>query len=448
MTTMQDADRSAPAAVLTELYRAGVDAAAPGPALQQALQRRPGPAGRVWVVALGKAAHPMAACAVEHLTRSGWPLAGGVMIGPDRQEAPPGLTGWVGDHPLPGPGSLAAAGALAGLAARTAPGDTAWVLLSGGATSLAAAPVAGIRPEDLAEIYRMLLGSGLDIVQMNTVRKRFSLWGAGRLAVALQPARVHTFIVSDVIGDDVQAIGSGPCVSDPSSAGEVRRLLRDRGLWSGLPSRARELLEQAESNPDLESPKPDHPAFARSTWELVAGNLLALQAVAKRARKLGWEVLEVPEPVGGDAAAAGERLARLLAAQPGDRAGCLVAGGETVVTLPADSPGTGGRCQQLALAAARVLAGTRPDHPDAVAPTLLAAGTDGRDGPTDAAGAIVDGTTWETIARRGRDPARDLAEHNSHPALGAAGALLRTGLTGTNVMDLMIGVAGRWPQDK
>ena len=179
-------------------------------------------------------------------------------------------------------------------------------------------------------------------------------------------------------------------------------------------------------DPSLETPKPGHPAFDTADWEIVAGNRLALEAVARRAVELGLRAEIIDEPLTGEAAAAGQRIARaLLSAAPGT---CLIAGGETVVRIEPGNDGLGGRNQELALAAARELAGSPA--------ALLAAGTDGRDGPTDAAGAIVDGETWGKIA----DAEQALAGHNSHPALDSAGALFRTGLTGTNVMDLAIGL--------
>ena len=217
--------RSSPFDLLAALYWAGVRAAAPAPALAGALGRRADPGGPVWIVAIGKAAFPMAQAAVAHLAARGLTPAGGLVIAPVAADPPGGLTAVAGDHPFPGTGSLAAAEALGRMAAGVSLGDEVWVLLSGGATSLAAAPVDGVSAADLHSLYRGLLSSGLDIVAMNKVRKRFSRWGAGRLAVALQPARVSTFILSDVVGDDVSAIGSGPCVPDETNAAQVRALI-------------------------------------------------------------------------------------------------------------------------------------------------------------------------------------------------------------------------------
>jgi hydroxypyruvate reductase len=390
----------------------------------------------------------MAATAVQNLEARGADLGGGVVIAPDEGQSPhPRLLLVRGDHPEPGPGSLAAAEALAAAASRVSPGDEVWVLLSGGTTSLIGAPEPGLTPEDLTAIYALLLGSGLDITAMNRIRKRFSRWGGGKLARALAPAHVRVYIVSDVIGDDLAAIGSGPCVPDPTTAGDVRALLEDAGLWSKIPEAARQLVLSAESGTTAETPKPGDQAFARVTLELVASNKLALDAAAKRAAELGLVPRVVETPLAGEAWAAGASVAadllnncvRSRIPQPTLAPSCLIWGGETTVILGDNNAGLGGRSQELALSAARALQGASRGT------ALLAAGTDGRDGPTDAAGAIVDDRTWAAIAARGRDPAGDLAAHDAYRALDSVGALLKPGLTGTNVMDIVIGVCGLSP---
>lgn len=428
---------ASPTDLLSRLYRAGVAAAAPGPALAAALQRIGVPKRPVWILAVGKAAAAMAWAAADHLSARSLAPAGGVVVAPEPREIPPGLELVVGDHPFPGAGSLAAAEAIGVVSERVDPSGEAWVLLSGGATSLAAGPVPGIPAADLHRLYRSLLSSGLDIARLNTVRKRFSRWGAGRLAAALHPATVRVFVVSDVIGDDLAAIGSGPCAADPATAFEVRQLLEDANLWEQLPQSMKHHLQLAGDDPLHETPKAGDPALDRVTHQIVANNRLAVEAAAREAQAMGFTVQVLGEPLTGEAAEAGRRLAAALLQAGGRKPLCLIAGGETVVKIDPGIDGSGGRCQELALAAARELATAT-----ATGCTLLAAGTDGRDGPTDAAGAIVDGETWSCIVQAGRDPARDLASHDSHPALDAAGALLKTGLTGTNVMDLVVGLGG------
>ncbi|HEX5410056.1 MAG TPA: DUF4147 domain-containing protein [Gemmatimonadaceae bacterium] len=439
-----------PRDVLTQLYWAGVQAVAPGPALEQALQEIPAATRgrRVWVIAIGKASSAMALAAVQTLNAWGSEIAGGIVVSQSAERAPhPAIVCVTGDHPVPGRDSLAAASRLEDVVARVAGTDEAWVLLSGGATSLIAAPDGPVRPDELTQLFDLLLGSGLDIDAMNLIRKRFTRWGAGRLALALAPARVRNFIISDVIGDKISVIGSGPCVPDQSNAEYVHGLLTSAGLWDRLPLMIRRRLLAAETDPSLETPKPGDAAFRKVERRIIASNRMALDAIAARARALGMEPRLVSDALSGEASAAGDALATTTlsycqtdVSSLSGRSGlpCLIWGGETTVTLGETTGGRGGRCQELMLAAARSLAAQRADG----RVTLLAAGTDGRDGPTDAAGAIVDGTTWESIQRAGRDPTGDLGAHDAYAALDAAGALLRTGLTGTNVMDVVVAVCG------
>jgi hydroxypyruvate reductase len=381
----------------------------------------------------------MAAAALDVLRHRGTSPAGGLIVGPAEAASPhPAVDCVAGDHPEPGLASLAAAGALERTVKRIPKTDEVWLLLSGGTSSLIAAPEPGLSPADLTSIYSLLLGSGLDITAMNRIRKRFSRWGGGKLARALAPAKIRGYVVSDVIGDDLASIASGPCVPDPTTAGEIREQLEQAGIWPRLPESGRSLVLSVEAGERAETPKPGDNAFAGVSLEVIASNRLALEAAANRARELGLPAVVASHPISGEAAPAGEWLARSLLERcaqrdtPDSRL-CLIWGGETTVTLGEPSVGLGGRCQELALAAARALGGASGGI------ALLAAGTDGRDGPTDAAGAIVDGGTWQAIESSGREPAQDLAEHNSYPALRAAGALLRPGLTGTNVMDVVIG---------
>ncbi len=299
---------------------------------------------------------------------------------------------------------------------------------------------------------------------MNRVRKRFSRWGGGRLAAALAPARVKNFTISDVIGDDLAAIGSGPCVPDTSTAAEVRALLTSAGLWERIPEPCRQFLQAVERGETPETPKPEHPAFKTTQAVLVASNRLALEAACDKARTLGLAAHLIDAALAGEAASAGARVAAYLLNHDGEnRPGAqdrglykdtvCVWGGETTVTL-GPAPGRGGRAQEVALAAASELAreggqggqggqdegGEQGGRGGRREVTLLVAGTDGRDGPTDAAGAIVDQDTWAAIRAAGRDPAQDLATHSAYDALVSAGALFKTGMTGTNVMDVVIGL--------
>jgi glycerate 2-kinase len=393
----------------------------------------------------------MASAAVQLLAGRNQAPAGGLLVVPEPSASPhPALAVAVGDHPQPGPASFAAAEQLGQAVARVQAGDEVWVLLSGGTTSLIGAPIGGIAPTDLRELYRLLLGSGLDIAAMNRIRKRFARWAGGRLAAGLSRAHVKNFTISDVIGDDLGAIGSGPCVPDASSAADVRALLVTAGLWMKIPSPLREHLENVERGTAAETPKPGDSAFRTTEIHLVASNRLALEAVCDRAQALEMEARLVDDAMAGEAADVGRRLASDLLGydgtelsgtqgKPANKHAVLVWGGETTVTLGPD-PGLGGRSQELALAAGAVLATRR--RADGRAVTLLAAGTDGRDGPTDAAGGFADAAVWGAIRAAGRNPEQDLLRHESNAALKAGAALFETGMTGTNVMDLVLGLVG------
>lgn len=395
----------------------------------------------------------MASGAVEALAAQGREPAGGLVASVDAATPPHSSLGSArGAHPVPDEWSHAAGAALAVAAHAAREAGSVIVLLSGGTTSLLAAPAAGVEAHALARLFELLHASGLPVAHANAIRKRFLRWGAGRLAAALLPAPVLCLALSDVPGDDIPTIGSGPCAPDPLTAADVDALLAPFG--NAVPAGLLDYVARVRRGELAETPKPGAPAFARVETVVIASNRDACRAARARASALGLAPIAAAteEPLTGEASVAGVHVARVLlesrAESPTDAADrrlrVAVWGGETVVTRQrgtvAPHVGDGGRCQELALAAAGTLhdAGAR-------GVTLLAAGTDGRDGPTDAAGAIVDELTWCAVRDAGRNPARDLAEHRSHHALRAAGALLRTGPSGTNVMDLVIGLVAPAP---
>lgn len=395
---------------------------------------------RVWVLAFGKAAPAMANAAVATLERSLAEIAGGIVVGVEPSAAPSGtIAASTGDHPIPGRRSFTVAARIGQIISQKRGSDLGLVLLSGGASSLIAAPLRGMSEADLSQLYELLLGSGLDIHQMNAVRKRFSYWAAGRMALALAPARTQCFAVSDVPGDDLSSIGSGPCVPDPTRIQQVIDILRGTQLFGKVSSSFRQYLHDASRGVIPETPKASHPAFAHVSARVVSNNSVALNAAAAAARRVGLDTEVRIQPLVGDAANAGATVVEsLLAAR--DRAArgsshCVIWGGETTVSLGGPAP-RGGRCQELALAASKHLADAG-ERASGIA--VLAAGTDGRDGMTDAAGAIVDGTTWNAI-REARDAAAALRNHESYDALASVEALFTPGPTGTNVMDVTIGL--------
>ena len=426
-------------------------------AVSARLDSAPGP---VWIIALGKASAIMAAATVDALKARGAEPAGGVIVGTVEAPSPhPRLTSVAGDHPVPGERSAAASAAIAECVARVSASGTVFVLLSGGATSLVAAPATAVSERDLIQLFDGLLGSGADITVMNAIRKRFTRWGAGRLARDLAPARVHCLIVSDVVGDDIPSIGSGPCAPDPHDAATILALIERQGLEPYVPRPLRALLAEPTSGIDA-PPRPNDPAFDHVECTVILGNRTALAAAEHRARELGAAPVKVvAEPLTDDATFTAQRIVDELVrfreaglpeaggsgdASPSATLACMLWGGETTVRLGTGLAPAGGRCQELALAAADAL---RAEGDRGLGLTLLAAGTDGRDGPTDAAGAVVDSATWDAIRDASRDPAEDLLEHRSYAALDAVGALLKTGATGTNVGDVVIGIVERPGRD-
>lgn len=429
------------AADLRGCFKAAIAAADPSRVVREGLRANEvalelGRDRPLWIIAVGKAAPAMAGAALSHCAAAGHSVAGGVVVGveePRIPNAPPTLELLVGDHPVPGIRSGYAAERLGALVERIGRDDVVLVLVSGGTSSLIGAPITGVRDEDLAALHALLLGAGVPIARINAVRKRFSRWGAGRLASALECGRVIPILLADVPNEDPAMIGSGPVSPDPLEARQVERILRDAGVAVRVPLSIASTLGAMRAGVVPETAKEGTPAFARVEPPFVVGNAAALEAAAAKAHALGYApVLLARTSLTGDATAAGRVLAHAVArASPGS---CLIWGGETTVRLPADH-GLGGRCQQLALAAAESL-----DDLGARDGWLLAAGSDGRDGPAPAAGALVHGNTWRLSAEAGGAPAVALRRCDAFGALHAAEALLPPEVTGTNVMDIVVAV--------
>lgn len=422
---------------LERVFRAGLAAADPAAALRRAVSRAGSglvlgsvavPAGaRLRVLAAGKAAAGMAA-ALEEI--AGDRIAGGLVVTKDGHGRPLSrLPLLEAGHPVPDERSEAAGRALLAAAANGAGDEVVVVLLSGGASSLLACPLPGLAAADVARTTSLLLGSGAAIDELNCVRKHLCDATGGRLARAAGGRSVVLLAISDVIGDRLDVIGSGPCTPDPTRYDDARAVLEARGLARAVPPAVRAHLEAGARGERAESAKAGEDCFARVHAVVVASNRDALLAAAAAARADGLRAVVLDPPLHGEAREAGRRLAALAWATRAPVPVLLLAGGETTVTLC--GTGRGGRSQELALAAAIGLAG----HAGA---TLLAAGTDGTDGPTDAAGAVVDGGTLARAAARGARASDALARNDSHAFFEVEGGLLRTGPTGTNVMDLAL----------
>jgi glycerate 2-kinase len=368
-------------------------------------------AAPLYIIAVGKAACSMALGAHDAL---GDAVRGGFVVTKHNHAEPLPWPVCEASHPVPDATSLRAGARLLEYTDQLPLSAQVLVLLSGGASALVEQLPEGVRLDSLQQLNEWLLASGRDIAAVNRIRKRLSLIKGGRLAQRLAPRRVTCLALSDVPGDDARFIGSGPLVADASLAQES---------IDDAPAELRALLERA---PPL--PAPSDPCFANIHFHIVAGIEHAKRAAAHAAAERGLHPMVLPDLIAGDAVATGTRLAHtILTADAGT---LLVGAGETTVRLP-PNPGRGGRNQALALAAARALAG----HTDVL---LLAAGTDGTDGPTPDAGALVDGGTIDRGTRAGFDVTQALVRADAGTFLEASGDLIRTGPTGTNVMDLVL----------
>jgi hydroxypyruvate reductase len=386
--------------------------------------------GPVCVVGAGKAAAGMARAAATLLGRS---IGRGLVIVPHGGGggAPDAIAIREGAHPVPDAASVSSTDELLELVRAADPRTLLVVLLSGGASALLAAPSDGVTLADLQALTHDLLAAGCEIGELNTVRKHCSRVTGGRLAaLTAGAAACWTLVLSDVVGDDLGTIASGPTVADPTTYADALAVLARYGV---TPSPAVDAqLRRGAAGAVVETPKPGDPVFARVRTQIVGRNADAVAAAAGAARARGYAVTVAGESLAGDAAPAGERVAGRLRALPGTGAVGLVAGGET--TVRAEPGGVGGRCQHLAVAAALVLDGARA--------VVLAAGTDGVDGPTGAAGGCVDGETIERARAAGVDARVALETTDSHRFLAATGDLVVTGPTGTNVADVVVALRG------
>jgi glycerate 2-kinase len=337
-------------------------------------------------------------------------------------------------HPVPDEAGVRGAARIAELARQAGPRDLVICLVSGGASALLPLPAAPVTLAGKQAVTKLLLASGADIREINAVRKHLSAIKGGQLARLASPATVLSLLLSDVIGDRLDVIGSGPTEPDGSTFADAWAVIEKYALEAKAPPAVRERIQAGMRGEVPETPKAGDPAF-RHTWNLVVGsNRLALDAAAARARELGFKPLVLSTTVEGetrDVARVHAAIARevVTSGRPARPPVCLVSGGETTVTL--HGGGLGGRNQEFVLAAAIDLEGC----PGVV---VLSGGTDGTDGPTDAAGATADGSTIARAAALGLDARRHLADNDSYHFFEALGDLLKTGPTGTNVMDVRL----------
>lgn len=391
------------------------------------------------VVGLGKASMAMA-WVIEN--RLGEALHDGCVVVPHGYsdtlpypfKRPRKITVLEAGHPVPDASSEEAAAVLLEIAEQSTEDDLLVVLISGGGTALTTHFAPGISLEEGQQVAKLLLRSGADIRTMNTVRKHLSIMGGGRLAKAATPAEVVSLVVSDVVGDDISVIASGPTVGDPTRVDDAIRVLRDFDLWDRMPLSVVDHLQKTRNDRLLETPKPDDKLFERVKTQLIGSNKIALQAACREARRRAYEVEIKDSWIEGEAREAGAHLAEVLRSVEAKKPTCWLWGGETTVTVK--GKGIGGRNQELVLSAAQVLSGET--HPM----LLLSGGTDGIDGPTEAAGAWATPHTLEKARQRKRDPQAYLDANDSYTFFLEMNTLLKPGPTHTNVMDVMIGLVG------
>jgi glycerate 2-kinase len=388
---------------------------------------------RVIVVGAGKASAPMAA-AVEEVLGNALPIEGSVTVRYGHAAPTREIRIREASHPVPDALGVAATRAIVELLEGADERDLVVCVISGGGSALLTLPAEGISLEDMQRTTDALLRSGATINEMNVVRKHLDAVKGGGLARLAAPAQLVTLVLSDVVGNPLDAIASGPTVPDTSTFEDAASVFERYALWDQVPGSVVERLRAGLSGSVEETPKPGDAVFERTLVEVVGSNLLACEAAAQAASTMGLQVLVLSTFIEGEAREVGRVLASLLrevdaSGHPLSRPCCVVAGGETTVTVRGG--GLGGRNQELALSAAFALRGLRD--------VLLGSiGTDGSDGPTDAAGAFVDGTTLDRAAALDLDAANFLAQNDSYTFFDRLGDLIRTGPTNTNVNDIYL----------
>lgn len=404
-------------------------------------------------IAVGKASGPMLSAFVAAIGR---PLRTMTGIGPVRPDTLPAGVEWHDSgHPIPDARSVKAARRAVAIAAAASERDLLVVLLSGGASALMALPAEGVTLEDKQDTVRQLLKNGATIDELNAVRKHLSAIKGGRLAAATA-APVVTLVISDVVGDDLSVIGSGPTMPDPSTFAQALKVLDSRGGRGAYPPAVVAWLQRGDRGDVAETPKADDSRMKQSTARIIGGRMTAVDGAVEAARSRGFHVHVIDHPIVGEARDAARAFAadirQTLTHLPPPA--CIIGAGETTVHVK--GTGIGGRNQEFALAMLPALADlTRSTlHADQTRSTLHAGltrptlretpiavgsiGTDGIDGPTDAAGAIVDSTTAQRAAARELDPTLFLNNNDSFNFFSALDDLVRTGPTGTNVGDVQV----------
>lgn len=405
---------------VTDLFNVGVRAADPGKAVDDALRSSPlskPKGGRQIVIAIGKAAASMMKAALPHTGDDTLAIA---VVNYENKTEIPGCTVYCAGHPVPDENGLKASRQILRVLMSANEYDSVLCLISGGASALVPAPILGLTLEDKAKTNELMLASGLEIEQMNLVRQQLSMFKGGGMRQLAAPAAVRTLIVSDVISDDPRAIASGPTASPLGSRADACRVLDDFGIFDRLPEAVQKVLREDTTKVTHSDDQPD--------LKVICSNSLSLEAI--KMAGLRWSPQIVSAHLSGNVDDVAKELAEIAAKTPKDQDCLLIWGGETTVVVKGS--GKGGRNQELALRFALEAEGIEGDW------VFLSGGTDGRDGPTDAAGAIVDGNSARRLNANNSDLDAMLNNNDSNAALAASGDLLMTGATGTNVADLVL----------
>lgn len=425
-------------AMAKEIFRAAVDAANPYRAVARVCNDihslfRGGGFTRLCVVGFGKASPAMASALEESLGRL---IDEGIIItkyGHTPSRKLERIRLFESGHPIPDENGQEASRRLISLVESANDRTLVITLISGGGSALLVSPIEGISLADKQETTELLLRAGADIHELNTVRKHLSRVKGGRLAELIYPAASLSLILSDVVGDRLDVIASGPTTPDPTTYSDSLAVLEKYNLVRRVPESLMELMAAGQMGKVPETPKPGNPLFSKTTNVIIGSNRMALDSAKGKAEGLGFRTEVLSAEITGEARDVGRWLAhkalvfhRSMGMQS---SGCLISGGETTVTVKGN--GKGGRNMELALSFALEVEGI-PGI------TLLSAGTDGTDGPTDAAGAVVDGDTIPGARKGGIDPELHLCDNNSYDFFNRAGGLLHTGPTGTNVMDIQV----------
>ena len=406
----------------TDLFMAAVKRADPAQALRAQLASQPlaplPDGGRNFILAVGKAAVPMMQEALRLIPDPAQALT---ITNPENYTEISGSRVISGSHPVPDEASETAGIAAIDLAKSMSQNDRLIALISGGGSALMVAPAPGLALADKAAVNALLLASGLEINDMNLIRQHLSDTKGGGLLRHAAPAQVQAYILSDVIGDDLRAIASGPTVAPIGTRDQARAVMQRTGIWDAAPDAVKAHLSAASDAAEV-------PPVATNT--LIGSNRYSLKAMMAMAAEQGWVAKLVTHRLVGDVQDAAETVIKAARAAPMDQPIALIFGGETTVQIT--GTGLGGRNQELALRVAQRAADIPGDW------VFLSGGTDGRDGPTEAASGMVGPDTWADIQATGLDAEALLANNDSNAALAATNALVMTGGTGTNVADVQV----------